>query len=193
MPKIFLMIFMIINKISFSFRLTRTLNNQFLSRKNRISNFPNFQSRDRDENSMTLDELKAELDLRNVDYSDCISKKELSDKLALSRLSGRADPKILDQFNSKIESDEITNVFDSVDLDSLTAKDGTLPGGMSPAMMKVMASDPEIMNMLKDVKMQEMMRAMMSGGRILHYNYANKIFNLLILHIRIRIYEKVLI
>ena len=174
---------MIMNKISFSFRHARTLDNQFLSRKIRISNFPHFQSRDRDEeNSMTLDELKAELDLRNVDYSDCISKKELSDKLASSRLSGRADPKILDQFNSKegieIESGEKTNVFESVDLDNLTAKDGTLPGGMSPAMMKVMASDPEIMNMLKDAKMQEMMRAMMNGGRILHYNHTNTIFNI---------------
>jgi hypothetical protein len=170
------------NKISFSFRHARTLDNQFLSRKIRISNFPHFQSRDRNENSMTLDELKAELDLRNVDYSDCISKKELSDKLASSRLSGRADPKILDQFNSKegieIESGEKTNVFESVDLDNLTAKDGTLPGGMSPAMMKVMASDPEIMNMLKDAKMQEMMRAMMNGGRILHYNHTNTIFNI---------------
>ena len=117
-----------------------------------------------DENLMSLDELKAELDLRQVDYSECITKGELANKLRSTRLSGKADPSIIDKFNENTDLD--TNDFDPslIDLDSVTAKDGNLPGGLSPEVMKLMAADPEIMNMLKDPKMQEIMKAMMTGG-----------------------------
>lgn len=37
-------------------------------------------------------------------------------------------------------------------------------GGMSPNMMKALASDPEIIRMLRDKKMQDIMSAVMTGG-----------------------------
>lgn len=42
--------------------------------------------------------------------------------------------------------------------------DGTLPGGLDPAMMKALSTDPEIMLFLKDPKMQDIMKAVMQGG-----------------------------
>ena len=128
------------------------------------------------ENAMALDELKAELDVRGVDYSECVSKKELVQKLAESRVTGRADPRILDQFNEQLQagSQEIAmneagvgsfvDDFNDVDTDAVTAKDGSLPGGLPPEVMKALAGDPEIMLMLKDSKMQEIMKSMMEGG-----------------------------
>ena len=123
-----------------------------------------------DENSLTLDELKAELELRGVDYSDCVSKKELSDRLKANRLQGRADPKILDQFNENFDptlvqnADQREKVFDQAVMEDIISKDGNLPGGLPPDMMKTLASDPEIMRMLQDPKMQDIMRTMMTGG-----------------------------
>jgi hypothetical protein len=123
-----------------------------------------------DENDMTLDELKAELELRGVDFSDCVSKKELSDRLKQSRKSGKADPKILDQFNQNFDPSLLENdqkraeIFDNAVLEDVSGKDGKLPGGLPPEMMKSLASDPEIMRMLQDAKMQDIMRTMMMGG-----------------------------
>ena len=37
-------------------------------------------------------------------------------------------------------------------------------GGMSPELMKALASDPEIIRMLRDPKMQDIMSAVMTGG-----------------------------
>ena len=123
------------------------------------------------ENEMTLDELKAELDMRGVDYSDCFTKNELTTKLVESRAAGKADPSIIDNFNQAVSGtvegggaviDE--DILNNIDTSDLTAQDGSMPGGLPPEVMKAMASDPEIMNMLKDPKMQEIMKAMMSGG-----------------------------
>ena len=47
------------------------------------------------ENQMSVDELKAELELRSVDFSDCMSKQDLAERLIQSRTFGKADPGIL--------------------------------------------------------------------------------------------------
>ena len=47
---------------------------------------------------------------------------------------------------------------------STTAGDGGLPGGMTPEHLQRLVSDPEIMSMLRDPKMQEVMKEVMSGG-----------------------------
>jgi hypothetical protein len=125
------------------------------------------------ENEMTLDELKAELDMRGVDYSDCFNKSELCARLTASRVSGKADPSIIDKFNEQTgdvidgasgETVIDQEVLNNIDIEDVTSQDGSLPGGLSPDMMKAMSSDPEIMNMLKDPKMQDIMKTMMTGG-----------------------------
>lgn len=109
---------------------------------------------------MTLDEIKAELDVRGVDYSDCFSKSELAERLATVRKEGKADPKIIDTFNEM----KFSEIPDEDYIMDLTAKDGTLPGGMSPQIIKALASDPEIVQLLRDPKMQAIMKDMMVGG-----------------------------
>ena len=52
------------------------------------------------EKLMSIDELKAELELRGVDFKDCFSKSELVNRLIESRVVGKANPDILDKFNS---------------------------------------------------------------------------------------------
>jgi len=63
-------------------------------------------------NDMTLDEIKAELDLRSVNYEDCFSKKELVAKLGAARREGKAAPDIFNSFN-EISNDEIIKNLDS--------------------------------------------------------------------------------
>ncbi len=48
---------------------------------------------------MRVSEIKAELDLRGVEYKDCFDKESLSQRLMEARVSGKADPKILEKFN----------------------------------------------------------------------------------------------
>jgi len=110
---------------------------------------------------MSIDEIKAELDMRKVNYEDCLSKNELVTRLMESRVTGKADPEILKNLqDDPIDLDEVDDaVFDDV-----TAKDGSLPGGMSKEMLRALSSDPEIMKMLRDPKMQDIMQAVMSGG-----------------------------
>jgi hypothetical protein len=118
------------------------------------------------ENEMTLDEIKGELDIRGVDYEDCVSKGELVRRLVESRTLGKANPDILNKFNddSKQEGANISEALESEVIDDVVAKDGGLPGGLSPELMKALSSNPEIMQMLKDPKMQDIMRAVMTGG-----------------------------
>ena len=115
------------------------------------------------ESSMTIDELKSELDIRGIDYSDCVSKGELLFRLQSARTLGKAKPEIVDQFN-EFEQELDVNVFDTEEVKQVTAKDGSLPGGLSPEMMKALGSDPEIMRILKDPKMQDIMKAVMENG-----------------------------
>lgn len=113
-------------------------------------------------NDMSIDELKAELTIRNVDYSDCFTKNELKQKLLECRVVGKADPNILTQFNTLSQQqdnnqEDIDNGMKYVYMSSITAKDGSLPGGLSPEMLKKLVDSPEILQMLKDPKLQQMM------------------------------------
>lgn len=83
---------------------------------------------------MTLDELKSELDVRNVKYDDCFSKSELVQRLKDSRLSGKADPSIIDKFNTLEVDNSILN--DDEVMNQVRAQDGSLVGGLTPEQMK---------------------------------------------------------
>ena len=89
--------------------------------------------------------------------------------------AGRADPNILDSFNrASMESawdasgaqDDIAaspaargeNADASVAVEDVTASDGSLPGGMQPEQLQALANDPEVMAMLRNPKMQEVLR-----------------------------------
>ena len=48
---------------------------------------------------MRVSEIKAELDMRGVTYSDCFDKESLADRLKEARAEGKADPEILNKFN----------------------------------------------------------------------------------------------
>eukprot|EP00607_Mallomonas_marina_P004591 CAMPEP_0182425532 /NCGR_PEP_ID=MMETSP1167-20130531/11981_1 /TAXON_ID=2988 /ORGANISM="Mallomonas Sp, Strain CCMP3275" /LENGTH=144 /DNA_ID=CAMNT_0024606335 /DNA_START=169 /DNA_END=603 /DNA_ORIENTATION=- len=112
---------------------------------------------------MTVDEIMAELDMRGIGYEDCISKTELVNRLSEIRTKGKGDPKMVDSFNQF--QDEIdTSVLDSRDIVDITASDGTLPGGLSPEVMKVLGSDPVVVQMLKDPKMQSILKDVMTSG-----------------------------
>ena len=50
---------------------------------------------------MRVSEIKAELKLRQVDFSDCFDKESLSKRLFDARCKGKADPTIIDQFNQQ--------------------------------------------------------------------------------------------
>eukprot|EP01041_Mallomonas_annulata_P013125 gene13125-27738_t len=112
---------------------------------------------------MTVDEMKAELDVRGIGYEDCVSKNELSGRLLDVRNNGKASPDIIDQFNEYKEEIK-SEIFDSDVVQEMRAKDGSLPGGLSPEIMKAMSSDPYITQMLKDPKMQAIMKDVMTGG-----------------------------
>ena len=43
--------------------------------------------------------------------------------------------------------------------------DGTLPGGMPPDMLKNLVSNPELMALMQNPKMQDVMKMMMTGGQ----------------------------
>ncbi len=51
--------------------------------------------------TMRVSELKSELSLRGIDFSDCFDKESLAIKLRDARASGKADPTIIDQFNKQ--------------------------------------------------------------------------------------------
>lgn len=122
------------------------------------------------ESAMSVDELKAGLDMRGVEYDDCISKTELVSRLIESRATGKANTEILDDFASKMGTDDWIDLSGVEDktmdgmMDDASAGDQTLPGGMDPQIIKALARNPEIMRYLQDPKMQEIMKAVMSGG-----------------------------
>ena len=120
----------------------------------------------RREAAMSIDELKSELDLRAVDYSDCLSKQELVSRLIESRALGKANPdQVFEKFNDLQESAEVGNAMDDSELlEDSVAGDGSLPGGLSPEVMRALAKNPAIVSYLRDPKMQEIMKAVMGGG-----------------------------
>jgi len=113
---------------------------------------------------MTLDEIKAELEVRAVNYDDCFSKRELVQKLGQARREGKATPDIFNQFNELSNDDVIKSLEDKDKVEEVLSKDGRLPGGLAPEVMKELSADPEIMTMLRDPKMQDIMKAVMTGG-----------------------------
>jgi hypothetical protein len=50
-------------------------------------------------------------------------------------------------------------------INTVVAGDGTLPGGMHPDVFKKLVSNPDLMVLLQNSKMQEVMKMMMAGGQ----------------------------
>lgn len=50
---------------------------------------------------MRVSEIKAELDMRGVSYADCFDKESLQQRLVDARLSGKANPELIDKFNKQ--------------------------------------------------------------------------------------------
>mmetsp|Transcript_29896 Transcript_29896/g.88862 ORF Transcript_29896/g.88862 Transcript_29896/m.88862 type:complete len:221 (-) Transcript_29896:197-859(-) len=126
------------------------------------------EDEDEEPGKMRVSELKAELDLRGVDYSGCFDKESLAAKLLQARATGKANPDIIDDFN-KMRLDETiageeTSISDE-DIQQMVGGDGTLPGGLPPDMLKKLMSNPELTSLLQSPKMQEAMRLMMTGGQ----------------------------
>mmetsp|Transcript_21365 Transcript_21365/g.50201 ORF Transcript_21365/g.50201 Transcript_21365/m.50201 type:complete len:202 (-) Transcript_21365:1080-1685(-) len=117
---------------------------------------------------MRISEIKSELDLRRVKYVDCFDRQSLEERLNDARSQGRADESIIDEFNKRnLEASVKGDTFEVSDdmIDKATAGDGTLPGGMPPEMLKSMMNDPDLVNMLRSPKMQEIMKIVMSEGQ----------------------------
>ena len=125
----------------------------------------------KDASELTIGELTAELDLRGVDYSDCVEADELRSKLTEARLSGRADPALIDKFNRN-RAEAMMDPTKAVDPTKLTAEeleaikgaDGGVPGGLAPEEIFKLMNDPKIMTMLQKPKFQEIMKDAMGGG-----------------------------
>lgn len=117
---------------------------------------------------MRVSEIKAELELRGVEYKDCFDKESLSERLLEARATGKANPAILEKFNrAKLEQtfkEEKLEIKDE-DLEKVTASDGTLPGGMDPNTFKKLIGNPEVMALLQSPKLQEAMELMMTCGK----------------------------
>lgn len=117
---------------------------------------------------MRVSEIKSELDMRGIQYKDCFDKESLVERLQEARATGRADPSILNEFNKKKLEENFSGKkleLNDDDLERIKANDGSLPGGMSPEMLKRLVGNPEVMALLQSPKMQEAMKLMMTGGR----------------------------
>jgi STI1 domain len=124
--------------------------------------------------AMRISEIKAELDLRGVGYADCFDKGSLVQKLLDARAAGRADPSILRKFNQQrfeqqfakdSSAEESQSAIRNEDvIQAAVANDGSLPGGLSPEMFQKLTSNPEIMVMLQNSKVQEAMQLIMTSG-----------------------------
>ena len=76
----------------------------------------------------------------------------------------------MEKFNNDFEDEDLKinpEILDSDVINDAIAKDGNLPGGLSPEMMKALASDAEIMNMLKDPKVNRFLK---NGLQIFYYD-----------------------
>lgn len=117
---------------------------------------------------MRVSEIKSELDMRGIKYTDCFDKESLVERLQEARAAGRADPSILNEFNKKKLEETFSGKKIEIrdeDLERIKANDGSLPGGMNPEMLKKLMGNSEIMALLQSPKMQEAMKLMMTGGR----------------------------
>lgn len=85
-----------------------------------------------------------------------------------ARASGKADPKIIDDFNRRnLEANVKGENFEVSDemIEDAVGGDGTLPGGMPPEMLKALMADEELVGMLRSPKFQEIMKMVMTGGQ----------------------------
>jgi hypothetical protein len=118
--------------------------------------------------NMKAQEIKAELDMREISYVGCYDKTDLVNLLAEARATGKCDPSVLTEFNRQM-AERMTGSTEQVsieegDLEGLKAGDGSLPGGLSPEMMSKLAKNPEVMSLLANPKLQEIMTKVMEGG-----------------------------
>mmetsp|Transcript_10054 Transcript_10054/g.14211 ORF Transcript_10054/g.14211 Transcript_10054/m.14211 type:complete len:234 (+) Transcript_10054:61-762(+) len=127
---------------------------------------------DVDPGELRVSEIKSELKLRNIDFSDCFDKESLATKLRDARAKGKSDPTIIDQFNRqhieknfKGEEEDVNFIQNDEIVNQAVGGDGTLPGGMPPDMLKSLVGNPEIMALMQNPKMQDVMKLMMSGGQ----------------------------
>ena len=118
---------------------------------------------------MKVGELTAELDLRGIDYSDCIEADELRAKLKDARLSGRAGKDVLDNFNkataeAMFDKEKNPMNLSKEELEAIKGEDGAIPGGLEPDEVFKLMNDPEVMAMVQKPKFQEIMADVMKGG-----------------------------
>lgn len=117
---------------------------------------------------MRISEIKSELDMRGIGYADCFDQESLAVRLIEARATGRANPDIIDKFNkAKLEQTFKEEKIDikGQDLESMTANDGTLPGGLSPDIFQQMVANPELIAMLQSTVVQKAMKVIMTTGR----------------------------
>ena len=118
---------------------------------------------------MKVGELTAELDLRGIDYSDCIEADELRAKLKDARLSGRAGKDVLDNFNkataeAMFDKEKNPMNLSKEELEAIKGDDGAIPGGLEPDEVFKLMNDPQVMAMVQKPKFQEIMADVMKGG-----------------------------
>ena len=118
---------------------------------------------------MKVGELTAELDLRGIDYSDCIEADELRAKLKDARLSGRAGKDVLENFNkataeAMFDKEKNPMNLSKEELEAIKGEDGAIPGGLEPDEVFKLMNDPEVMAMVQKPKFQEIMADVMQGG-----------------------------
>jgi hypothetical protein len=122
--------------------------------------------------AMSVADIKAELELRAIDFSGCCEKDDLVRRLVLAREQGEADPSIVDKFNA----DNLERSYrksdgedaDDVDPFAAAAAEGVdvLPGGMSPEAVKKLSNNPELMAVLQNPKMQAVLKDVMASGPV---------------------------
>ena len=103
---------------------------------------------------------------RSLTSNVCVP--QLARCLAEARKDGRADPTLLDDFNKQsAERSFQGDAAEDPDFEAAAeavASDGGLPGGMSPDMLQKLMQDPELMALLRNPKMQDVMKKVMTGG-----------------------------
>lgn len=128
---------------------------------------------------MSVGDIKAELELRGVNFAGCFEKGDLVRRLVLARKQGEADPSIVDRFNA----DNLERSFrkgeggaseDAIDPFASAQAEGisVLPGGMSPETVKKLAGNVELMAVLQNPKMQAVLKDVMESGPIAFQKHA---------------------
>ena len=119
---------------------------------------------------MRVGELTAELDLRGVDYSDCVEADELRARLQDARSRGVAAPDLLDAFNrqraERMADPDAPNPMNlsEDEIASIKNADGTLPGGLKPGEIFKLMNDPAVATMLANPKFQDILKDTMGDG-----------------------------